>query len=286
MKKFILLLWCCIMSLAAQAQTTEDTASKNAFSDMLNSSLQEAIEQNKIPDEILTGLESCTPVEAEKKTEFMHIKQHNIYKIYKESDDICILETKASTQDITTRVICRLNEENRKNYVRAIRSLYKNNNWTIEELLENEDNQTAEEIMRNPEICTTQYETIDLTKELREALKTCSPFEKTVDAGFQSLTRRIAGQENSYCRYTVTTFMDFSKSPVKELFKDMEITNMTHTYICNFSENQINKLIKILEKQVLPAGNMDKQEEPFNTVKDASKEEIEFINSNCQFDSN
>lgn len=288
MKKFILLFSFWLISLSAQAQTTvADTVSenKNAFSDMLNSILQETIEQNKIPDEILNGLDSCTPAEAEKKTKVMQIEQHTIYKVYKESDDICVLETKTSAQGMTNKTVCRLNEENRKAYVGAIRSLYKNNNWTFEELLKNEDHWTAEGIMRNSEICTIQHEAIDLTKELRESLKNCTPFEKTLNAGFTNLTRKITGKENGYCRYTVTTFIDFSKLQSKGLFKDMEAKNMTHAYTCDLSEEQTEKLIKILEKQVIPAGDIS-FEEPLSNNKDSSKEEVEFINSNCRFDSN
>lgn len=272
-KKFLLL---CFLFPAVDAGATEKILN---FADVQNRALQEQIEKLRLPDEILKSLEDCTPTEKKTQTEIQGIEQNTSYSVRKDGESVCVLETISSSQNINVTFTCRFDEENRKVYLAAVKNLLEENNPTAESLMSNENYWIAAGIMSNEEICKGIRGEIDLTADIRAALKDCSPFTKTRSSGrMQEITYKIYGRENGVCRYEHIVTINLPESASKEM---QSAGRQTIVQECLLNDSQRAELINILQKQIIPAGSAT-DFSIIGSVRDNSAEEAGFLSSNCE----
>lgn len=272
-KKFLLF---CFLLPAVDAGATEIMPN---FADVQNRALQEQIEKLRLPDEILKNLEDCIPAVKEIQTEIQGIKQDTSYSVRKDGESVCVLETISSSQDINVTFTCRFDEENRKIYLAAVKKLLEEKNPTTESLMNNENYWIAAGIMFNEEICKGIRGKIDLTADVRTALKDCSPFTQTHSSGrMQEITYKIYGRENDICRYEHIVTINLPESAYKEI---SGAGRQTIVQECLLNDSQRAELINILQKQIISAGSAT-DFSIIGTARDNSAEEAGFLSANCE----
>ena len=146
-------------------------------------------------------------------------------------------------------------------------------------------------MMMDEEKCKYFREAIDLTKELRENLRTCSPYSATQETGPTKVVRTIIGPEDDGCAFEQEINQkqqDLSAIVGKEMPAELrdvlqDMPEMKIKIKCNLSAEQLREYEEILEGMVIPAA--ESMEEAIPNMNDFNpRAEAEFMQQNCDVD--
>ena len=278
MKKYLFSV-CLLTALPVQAQMFD-------FSNM--------VQPIQISEEFVNNLTTCTPFEETKDTELMGFDMHVTYNIKGKENDECMVEMYSETMGINSLQRCHFTDEDIAMYVPALRYVLENMEYTVEgsqKMMKNEKWQLAMSMMMDEEKCKYFREAVDLTKELRENLRTCSPYSATQETGPTKVVRTIIGPEDDGCAFEQEINQkqqDLSAIVGKEMPAELrdvlqDMPEMKIKIKCNFSAEQLRQYEDILESMVIPAA--ESMEEAIPNMNDFNpRAEAEFMQQNCDVD--
>ena len=278
MKKYLLTA-CLLTALPVQAQMFD-------FSNM--------VQPIQISEEFVNNLTTCTPFEETKDTEFMGFDMHVTYNIKGKENDECMVEMYSETMGINSLQRCHFTDEDIAMYVPALRYVLENMEYTVEgsqKMMKNEKWQLAMSMMMDEEKCKYFREAVDLTKELRENLRACSPYSATQETGPTKVVRTIIGPEDDGCAFEQEINQkqqDLSAIVGKEMPAELrdvlqDMPEMKIKIKCNLSAEQLREYEEILEGMVIPAA--ESMEEAIPNMNDFNpRAEAEFMQQNCDVD--
>ncbi len=224
---------------------------------------QEITKEMGFSDQFLENLKDCKP--------FQEGRSYNgieaVYEIKgRDEDGNCIIVSNGNHEKIQVVSTCKFDKDILDLFYHSqveVRKLIANAS-SVEEIIGNENYLLAGGLMMNDELCRNERSEYDPTKELREKLAKCEPYQDVERTDRYEIIRDIDGRIGNVCRYTMQTI---TKAPKEEelrkllgdetfeSMKDTLLKDISMTTKCAFTPEGLQKYISLLEKTAIPSGD-------------------------------
>lgn len=216
-------------------------------------------------DAFLAALPNCSPVTETRQEMGVDI----IYSLKGfDSDGKCLLESSSQRDGMAAVTSCRFDKDDLSVFAesqRGVRQLMEKAT-SLNEILTDENYLISVGMMLDETKCHSKHSGYDPTKELRQKLEVCEPYQTEMNSGSGgSVLMRVVGQQGNLCQYV---FQVKQKMPstediknllgeenyqqMKEFIKDQSITTT-----CRFSPAAKTKYISLLAKTAISEGDGD-----------------------------
>lgn len=272
---FLSLIACFNFALNAQA----------AFEDLLLDKTKQMSKQFGFSEEFLDALQNCQPLTDTR----LEMGVETVYEIKGYDDkNRCLLKTFAQKNGFTVTMQCAFDKTDLELFTESQRSIKKSmaEATSVEEILNNEDYLTATAMMLDEERCQATRSAYDPTKELRQKLADCEPYELNITDENTNISMQVVGNQDGRCRYVVRQMRkappaeDLKKllgedryEKIKNIMKDQTISLQ-----CSLTENSKKKYIELLKKTAVEEGNAY-DFEVLTQMQHAHGEAAKFLNS-------
>ncbi len=252
---------------------------------------REVVDEMGFSDNFIRNLKDCQPVK-EKRT---YNGVEAIYEIKgRDEDGNCIIVSNGQHEKIQSVSTCKFDKNILDLFYNAqlqVKKLIANAN-SVEEILSNEDYLIAGGLLMNDELCDNRRSEFDPTKELRQKLAVCEPYQEVEQTDRYEVVMDVEGKIGNVCRYTIKTTTkapkeeDLRKLLGDETFENMKdnlLKDITATTKCAFSPDELHKYIAILEKTSIPAGDVYDLSY-MDQIQQSNREAVDFImnSSECK----
>lgn len=231
----------------------------NAKAMDFNQDLTGQIDMIRMSDEFVRQMQSCTPFIEHKEADAEGHSFNYEYKVQGWVDGKCKCDFSSFSQIGSFVNNCAFSPENLRDYTNALISYNKKSKHSIEDMSDT-DYLTAMAIIFDPEICQMTTKT-DYTAELRENLKSCTPYEKTLNFSNMDNTMKVAGKEGDKCHYLYLIQnkpVDLNKiypDGVPEVLKDLPQVGSSSTFDCLLSDSDVAEYTASLQQSAITVEN-------------------------------
>ena len=214
-------------------------------------------------EKFLTALKTCSPIK-EKRQEMGMEVTYELKGFDKNGN--CQIISSSQMQEMSAITTCLFDKDDLNLFIEsqyAVRELIAKAK-SVNEIISDERYLISVVMMMDEEKCSNKRSAYDPTKELRENLKNCTPYETQIDIAKQGhLSMQVVGKQGDKCHYI---FKVYSKAPaikdIKKLFGEEHyqsikehIKDKTITTACYLTEVSKNKYIEILSRTAIPEGD-------------------------------
>ena len=171
-----------------------------AQADTINLDLAGQVDMFHFSDRFIKNLQDCTPFTEQSSCDETGMKFDYEYQIQGWSGDKCQCEFISSSQVGHFVNRCTFDQEKLKAYVDALQDFLKKEKSSPDES-ENKNESLAAANKIISEACQMKVINVDYTQELRNNLKTCTPYEKTLNFSNMDNIMKVEGPDGDRCHY-------------------------------------------------------------------------------------
>lgn len=241
----------------------------------------------QLSDDFLQSLSDCTPYQGAKNASYKNLEVRTVYNIAGIIDDKCVLKIDGYTNaSVHITQTCSLTLDQAKEYSEALKNFQSKKyrpRFDQNNIAKDVDYKKAVRIMKNNKVCRFVRDEIDNTADIRKNLPDCISTESTENIMDSKVIRTINGFYDNKCHFSFKMWQpkpDTSHIAPQILEKAPPIDDITYHYDCEWTPEQIQSYIHILETFALP----EEEGYNFHVIERANPwEEINFIINNCKY---
>ena len=227
-----------------------------AKADRINTDLNGQVDLVRMSDNFIQNIKDCVPLTEEKSQETSGLNYDFKYKIIGWIGDKCRCEFISTSQVGHFINRCEFDKENLAAYQKAIQD-FKNEEKISLSDAKTQLVSTVKSLISDPDVCQMKVINIDYTKDLRDILIACVPYEKTLVFSNMDNIMSVQGKDGEKCHYTYTIKnkpVDLQKiypDGVPDAIKNLPQEGNVTTLDCLFSDEDIKKYTNALEANMI-----------------------------------
>ena len=234
-----------------------------AQADTINLDLAGQVDMFHFSDRFIKNLQDCAPFTEQSSCDETGMKFDYEYQIQGWSGDKCQCEFISSSQVGHFVNRCTFDQEKLKAYVDALQDFLKKEKSSPDES-ENKNESLAAANKIISEACQMKVINVDYTQELRNNLKTCTPYEKTLNFSNMDNIMKVEGPDGDRCHYVYmiknkpVALNKIYPEGVPESLKNLPQEGSVTTIDCLFTKEEVARYVDSLEKSMVKFGdNLD-----------------------------
>ena len=227
-----------------------------AKADRINTDLNGQVDLVRMSDSFINNIKDCIPMIEEKTQDASGLSYDFKYKIIGWVGDKCRCEFISTSQVGHFINRCDFDKDNLAAYQQAIQDFREEEKVSLSEA-KNQLVTTVKSLISDPEVCQMKIINVDYTKDLRDRLMSCTPYEKTLVFSNMDNIMRVEGKDGERCHYTYTIKnnpVDLQKiypDGVPEALKDLPQEGNVTTLDCLFTPADVQKYTDALEANMI-----------------------------------
>ncbi len=227
-----------------------------AKADGINTDLNGQVDLVRMSDSFIQNIKDCTPMIEEKTQESSGLSYDFKYKIIGWVGDKCRCEFISSSQIGHFINRCDFDKENLAAYQKAIQDFKEAEKVSLNEA-KIQLVSTVKSLIADDNVCQMKIINVDYTKDLRDNLITCTPYEKTLVFSNMDNIMSVQGKDGERCHYVYTIKnkpVDLQKiypNGVPEALKDLPQEGNVTTLDCLFTAADVQKYTDALEANMI-----------------------------------
>ena len=227
-----------------------------ARADRINTDLNGQVDLVRMSDAFIQNIKDCTPMTEEKSQAASGLNYDFKYKIVGWVGDKCRCEFISTSQVGHFINRCDFDKENLEAYQKAIQDFQNAEKFSLTEA-KSQLVSAVKELISADGICQMKVINVDYTKDLRDNLIACEPYEKTLVFSNMDNIMSVQGKDGDKCHYTYTIKnkpVDLQKiypDGVPEAIKNLPQEGSVTTLDCLFSAEDAKKYTDALEANMI-----------------------------------
>lgn len=227
-----------------------------ARADRINTDLNGQVDLVRMSDAFIQNIKDCTPMIEEKSQAASGLNYDFKYKIVGWVGDKCRCEFISTSQVGHFINRCDFDKENLEAYQKAIQDFQNAEKVSLTEA-KSQLVSAVKKLISADGICQMKVINVDYTKDLRDNLIACEPYEKTLVFSNMDNIMSVQGKDGDKCHYTYTIKnkpVDLQKiypDGVPEAIKNLPQEGSVTTLDCLFSAEDAKKYTDALEANMI-----------------------------------
>ncbi len=227
-----------------------------ARADRINTDLNGQVDLVRMSDAFIQNIKDCTPMIEEKSQEASGLSYDFKYKIVGWVGDKCRCEFISTSQVGHFINRCDFDKENLVAYQKAIQDFQNAEKVSLTEA-KSQLVSAVKELISADGICQMKVINVDYTKDLRDNLIACEPYEKTLVFSNMDNIMSVQGRDGDRCHYVYTIKnkpVDLQKiypDGVPEAIKNLPQEGSVTTLDCLFTTEDAKKYTDALEANMI-----------------------------------
>lgn len=265
-RKLLTLLFCFLSTTPAYADFESLTLEKS----------KQMEQELSFSPEFMAHIKSCTPSAENKKARGIDAT-YEIKGLDNEGN--CQIISTGSTNGIIIRTACKFDEATLQIWHEALTNLKQTfkTATSVKDIMSSPDYWIAASIFMDEKNCKMSNQEFDPSKELREHLKDCKPYnhKEYIELSRTTAEYTIIGKQDNKCLFqqkitqqapSANDMQNLLGAENYDKIKDM-LRSTTVTTNCKFSESMKNKYITLLAQTAVPSGSITNMEQMFIDTK-------------------
>ena len=227
-----------------------------ARADRINTDLNGQVDLVRMSDAFIQNIKDCTPMIEEKSQDASGLSYDFKYKIIGWVGDKCRCEFISTSQVGHFINRCDFDKENLVAYQKAIQDFQNAEKVSLTEA-KSQLVSAVKELISADGICQMKVINVDYTKDLRDNLIACEPYEKTLVFSNMDNIMSVQGRDGDRCHYVYTIKnkpVDLQKiypDGVPEAIKNLPQEGSVTTLDCLFTTEDAKKYTDALEANMI-----------------------------------
>lgn len=227
-----------------------------ARADRINTDLNGQVDLVRMSDAFIQNIKDCTPMIEEKSQDASGLSYDFKYKIIGWVGDKCRCEFISTSQVGHFINRCDFDKENLAAYQKAIQDFQNAEKVSLTEA-KSQLVSAVKELISDDGVCQMKVINVDYTKDLRDNLIVCKPYEKTLVFSNMDNIMSVQGKDGNRCHYVYTIKnkpVDLQKiypDGVPEAIKNLPQEGSVTTLDCLFTAEDAKKYTDALEANMV-----------------------------------
>ena len=227
-----------------------------ARADRINTDLNGQVDLVRMSDAFIQNIKNCTPMIEEKSQDASGLSYDFKYKIIGWVGDKCRCEFISTSQVGHFINRCDFDKENLAAYQKAIQDFQNAEKVSLTEA-KSQLVSAVKELISDDGVCQMKVINVDYTKDLRDNLIACKPYEKTLVFSNMDNIMSVQGKDGDRCHYVYTIKnkpVDLQKiypDGVPEAIKNLPQEGSVTTLDCLFTAEDAKKYTDALEANMV-----------------------------------
>lgn len=227
-----------------------------ARADRINTDLNGQVDLVRMSDAFIQNIKDCTPMIEEKSQDASGLSYDFKYKIIGWVGDKCRCEFISTSQVGHFINRCDFDKENLAAYQKAIQDFQNAEKVSLTEA-KSQLVSAVKELISDDGVCQMKVINVDYTKDLRDNLIACKPYEKTLVFSNMDNIMSVQGKDGDRCHYVYTIKnkpVDLQKiypDGVPEAIKNLPQEGSVTTLDCLFTAEDAKKYTDALEANMV-----------------------------------
>ena len=202
--------------------------------------------------QLLHSLKNCQKYKDEDVIESNGLKANYVAEVLGRNGNICRFRMSLSMDAGEMSLSCAFNPTNLAKYVNIVAKASKMKDPKKE--LSQQDAADLQNILTDEKVCAVKM-VFDATKEIRDNLTKCTPYQKVIDTGASRMSFYIRGKQNSQCIFQYVVERDM---PDIRSGKDSDKLVPTKAYYeCKLSGYNVEELKRAFEKERIVTNSVE-----------------------------